>query len=108
MLVCDNLNTHPPASVSDAFPPAAATRLTDKLEVHDLPKHGNWLNIAELNLSVRSRQCRDRRVRADATLHADVKAWENRHNQASAKVAWRFTTKDARIKLKRLYPSIQE
>jgi DDE superfamily endonuclease len=108
VLVMDNLNVHTPASLYDAFPPAEAKRLTDKLEIHYTPKHGSWLNIAEIELSVLSRQCLDRRVPDVTTLQAEVAAWENRRNQAAIPVDWRFTTEDARIKLKRLYPSVHE
>jgi len=108
VLVQDNLNTHTPAALYEAFPPAEAKRLADKLELHYTPKHGSWLNIAEIELSVLSRQCLNRRVPDDATLTSDVTAWYERRNGADSTVDWRFTTADARIKLKRLYPSIQE
>jgi hypothetical protein len=108
VLVMDNLNTHTPAALYEAFPPAEAKRLADKLELHYTPKHGSWLNIAEIELSVLSRQCLDRRVPDFATLAAEVAAWEDRRNAAGGAVDWRFTTEDARIKLKRLYPSLQE
>jgi len=108
VLVCDNLATHTPASLYEAFPPAEAKRLADKLEFHYTPKHGSWLNVAEIELSVLSRQCLDRRVPDVATLQAEVAAWQERRNRAATKVNWRFTTEDARIKLKRLYPSFHE
>ncbi len=108
VLVMDNLNTHSPASLYDAFPPTEAKRLADKLEIHHTPKHGSWLNIAEIELSVLSRQCLDRRVPDADTLTAEVEAWQQRRNAAATVVDWRFTTEDARIKLKRLYPSIHE
>ncbi len=108
VLVMDNLNTHTPASLYEAFPPAEAKRLAAKLEIHYTPKHGSWLNIAEIELSVLSRQCLDRRVPDVATLQTEVAAWEDRRNQTAVTVDWRFTTDDARIKLKRLYPSLQE
>jgi hypothetical protein len=108
VLVMDNLNTHTPAALYEAFPPAEAKRLADKLELHYTPKHGSWLNIAEIELSVLSRQCLDRRVPDFPTLQAEVAAWENRRNAAGGAVDWRFTTADARIKLKRLYPSLHE
>ena len=108
VLVADNLNTHTPAALYEAFPPAEAKRLTDKLEIHYTPKHGSWLNIAEIELSILSRQCLDRRIPNKATLTAEVAAWQDRRNAAGGTVDWRFTTDDARIKLKRLYPSIQE
>jgi hypothetical protein len=108
VLVQDNLNTHTPASLYEAFPPAEAQRLAEKLELHYTPKHGSWLNIAEIELSVLSRQCLARRVPDAATLVAEVAAWEARRNARGGPVDWRFTTADARIKLKRLYPSPQE
>ncbi len=108
VLVCDNLNTHTPASLYEAFPPEEAKRLADKLEIHYTPKHGSWLNIAEIELSILSRQCLDRRIPDFLTLLTDVRAWENRRNAKRGKVDWRFTTADARIKLKRLYPQLQE
>ena len=108
VLVADNLNTHTPAALYEAFPPAEAKRLADKLEIHYTPKHGSWLNIAEIELSILSRQCLDRRIPNKATLTAEVAAWQDRRNAAGGTVDWRFTTDDARIKLKRLYPSIQE
>jgi hypothetical protein len=108
VLVQDNLNTHTPASLYEAFPPAEAQRLAAKLELHYTPKHGSWLNIAEIELSVLSRQCLARRVPDAATLVAEVAAWQARRNARGGAVDWRFTTADARIKLKRLYPSPQE
>ena len=107
-LVCDNLNTHTPAALYEAFAPAEAKRLADKLEIHYTPKHGSWLNIAEIELSVLSRQCLDRRLPDPATFRAEAQAWEDRRNGDRHRVDWRFTTEDARIKLKRLYPSLQE
>jgi len=107
VLVMDQLNTHTPAALYEVFPPAEAKRLADKLEIHYTPKHGSWLNIAEIELSVLSRQCLDRRVPDVATLQAEVAAWQDRRNAAGGAVDWRFTTDDARIKLKRLYPSVQ-
>ncbi len=108
LLVMDNLNIHTPAALYEAFPPAEAKRLADKLEIHHTPKHGSWLNIAEIELSVLSRQCLNRRVPDFATLQAEVAAWEARRNQTGGHVDWHFTTEDARIKLKRLYPSFHE
>jgi hypothetical protein len=105
VLVQDNLNTHSPGSLYEAFPPAEAKRLADKLEIHYTPKHGSWLNIAELELSVLARQCLDRRMPDRTTLETEVAAWETERNALTSKVDWRFTTDDARIKLKRLYPS---
>ena len=106
VLVLDNLNTHTPASLYDAFPPAEAKRLADKLEIHYTPKHGSWLNIAECELSVLSRQCLNRRVPDFATLEAEVAAWQDRRNAAAITVDWRFTTADARIRLRKLHPTI--
>jgi DDE superfamily endonuclease len=108
VLMLDNLNTHTAAALYDGFAPAEAKRLADKLELHYTPKHGSWLNIAEIELSVLSRQCLDRRVPDVATLGREVAAWQERRNRAARPVDWRFTTEDARIKLKRLYPSFQE
>jgi DDE superfamily endonuclease len=108
VLVMDQLNTHTPGALYDVFAPAEAKRLADKLEIHDTPKHGSWLNIAEIEFSVLSRQCLDRRVPDVATLVREVAAWQERRNAATCAVDWRFTTADARIKLKRLYPSLQE
>jgi hypothetical protein len=105
VLVQDNLNTHTPGSLYEAFPPAEAKRLADKLEIHYTPKHGSWLNIAELELSVLARQCLDRRIPDRDTLEREVAAWETERNGLGSKVDWRFTSDDARIKLKRLYPS---
>jgi len=107
VLVMDHLNTHSPASLYDAFPPAEAKRLADKLEIHYTPKHGSWLNIAEIELSVLARQCLGRRIASKEELASEVLAWQRRRNKAQGTVDWQFTTKDARVKLKRLYPSIQ-
>lgn len=106
VLVQDNLNTHTPGSLYEAFPPAEAKRLADKLELHYTPKHGSWLNTAEIELSILSRQCLNRRIPDKATLQREVAAWAERRNAAGGTVDWRFTTDDARIKLKRLYPKI--
>jgi hypothetical protein len=108
VLVQDNLNTHTPASLYEAFAPAEAKRLADKLEVHYTPKHGSWLNMAEIELGVLAEQCLDRRIADRATLEREVVAWETRRNAATRTIDWRFTTADARIKLKRLYPVIHE
>ena len=109
VLVMDNLNTHTPASLYEAFEPSEARRLAEKLEIHYTPKHGSWLNIAEIELSVLSRQCLDRRVPDFETLEAEVVAWQQRRDETGGKkIEWRFRTEDARIKLKRLYPSLQE
>jgi hypothetical protein len=106
VLVMDQLNTHSPASLYEAFPPAEARRLAAKLEIHYTPKHGSWLNMAELELSALQRQCLDRRLAERATVEREVGAWVAARNAAEAPVDWRFTTADARIKLKRLYPAI--
>lgn len=108
VLVMDNLNTHTPASLYEAFEPAEARRLIEKLELHYTPKHGSWLNMAEIELSVLSRQCLDRRIGKQAELEREVAAWQARRNGQRACIDWRFTTADARIKLKRLYPSIAD
>lgn len=108
VLVQDNLNTHTPAALYECFPPAEAKRLVDKLELHYTPKHGSWLNMAEIELSVLSRQCLDQRVPDFATLGAEVAAWQARRDAKAGAIDWRFTTDDARIKLKRLYPSVHE
>ncbi len=105
-VVHDQLNTHVPASLYKAFAPVEAKRILDKLEFHYTPKHGSWLNMAEIELSVLVRQCLDRRLPEAATLQQEVAAWETHRNQQSRTVDWQFTTADARIKLKRLYPSI--
>lgn len=106
-IVMDNLNTHSPASFYEAFEPEEARRLTNRFEFHYTPKHGSWLNIAEIELSVLSRQCLDRRMPNQAFLESEVKAWEDERNDQIVKVQWRFTTADARIKLKHLYPIIE-
>jgi hypothetical protein len=108
VLVQDNLNTHTPASLYEAFEPAEAKRLADKLELHYTPKHGSWLNMAEIELAVLAGQCLDRRLADRATLEREVAAWEAARNAAGRGVVWRFTTEDARIKLKHLYPAIQD
>jgi hypothetical protein len=105
VLVMDNLNIHSPASLYEAFPPAEAKRLADRLEIHHTPKHGSWLNMAEIELGILQRQCLDRRMADQATLTSEVAAWVARRNAADQRIDWRFTTADARIKLKRLYPA---
>jgi hypothetical protein len=107
VLVCDNLNTHGPASLYEAFEPAEARRLAERFEWHYTPKHGSWLNMAETELSVIARQCLDRRIPDMTVLKAEVAAWEQQRNEAVVKVVWQFTTADARVKLKKLYPTIQ-
>ena len=106
VLILDNLNTHSIASLYEAFEPAAARRLARKLEIHYTPKHGSWLNMAEIELSALSRQGLDRRIEDKATLDPQVTAWTTQRNASGQTVTWRFTTADARIKLRRLYPSI--
>jgi len=104
VLVLDQLNTHSPASLYEAFLPAEAKRLADKLEIHDTPKHGSWLNMAEIELSVLARQCLNRRLGDRAVIEQEVAAWTAARNAAATTIDWQFTTEDARIKLKRLYP----
>jgi hypothetical protein len=106
-LVCDNLNTHGIGSLYEAFPPEQARRLASRLEIHHTPKHGSWLNIAEIELSVLTMQCLDRRIPDMETLTKETQQWEQRRNESQKGVDWQFSTLDARIKLKRLYPQIQ-
>jgi hypothetical protein len=106
VLVLDNLNTHTPASLYETFAPAEARRLAEKLEIHYTPKHGSWLNMAEIELSVMARQCLDRRIPDQQTLIQEVAAWEQPRNERGLTVHWQFTTQDARIKLKKLYPCV--
>lgn len=106
-VVMDNLNTHSPASLYEAFEPAEAQRLLRRLEFHYTPKHGSWLNMAEIEFSILGRQCLARRIPTAAELRREVAAWEQARNTHATRVDWRFTTADARIKLKRLYPSTQ-
>ena len=105
-LVQDNLNTHKPASLYEAFPPAEARRIVDRFEWHYTPKHGSWLNIAECELSVLSRQCLDRRIPDQKSLGTEVNAWTTSRNTEQTEVKWHFTTEDARTKLSQLYPQI--
>ena len=107
VVVMDNLNTHKLSSLYEAFAPDEARRLIGRLEVHHTPKHGSWLNMAETELSVLSGQCLNRRIGEKDELRVEVAAWEQRRNTAKCRVDWQFTTADARVKLKRLYPSIQ-
>lgn len=106
-LVCDNLNTHKLASLYEAFPPEQARELAKRLEIHYTPKHGSWLNIAESELSVLTRQCLNKRTPDIETMRTKVEAWEQGRNELQKGVDWQFKTEDARIKLKRLYPQIQ-
>lgn len=107
VLVQDNLNTHSPASLYEAFDPAEAERLKNRFEFHYTPKHGSWLNMAEIELGILGRQCLSRRIDNVDELCRQTQAWETEHNTAQRKVNWRFTTADARIKLRRLYPSLE-
>jgi DDE superfamily endonuclease len=104
-LVQDNLNTHTPAALYEVVEPAEARRLISKLDFRYTPKHGSWLNMAEIEFAVLISQCLDRRIGERASLERKIAAWESRRNEAQAKVNWRFTTKHARAKLQRLYPS---
>jgi len=106
VLVQDNLSTHKPASLYEAFPPAEARRLVERFEWHYTPRHGSWLDMAEAELSVLSVQCLNRRIPDKPTLTEEVAEWENHRNNNYAKADWQFTTADARIRLKRLYPAI--
>ena len=107
ILICDNLNTHKIASLYEAFEPKEARRLAERLEIHYTPKHGSWLNVAEIELSVFTNQCLDRRIPDMATLQQEAKAWYRKRNANQKAVDWQFTAEDARVKLKRLYPQIQ-
>lgn len=104
-VVMDNLNTHKPASLYEAFEPAEARRILKRLEFHHTPKHGSWLNMAEIELSVISRQCLDRRIGDEETLKRELAVLERERNEAQASIQWRFTTPDARTRLRRIYPS---
>jgi len=107
-VVMDNLNTHCPSSLYEAFAPEEARRILCRLELHYTPKHGSWLNMAEIELSILSRQCLSRRIPDQQRLRDEVAAWEKARNDKSSSIEWRFTTDDARIKLKKLYPSFGE
>lgn len=107
ILVMDNLNTHKLGSLYAAFEPDEARRIAERLEIHFTPKHGSWLDMAEIEIGVMTRQCLNRRIPNQETLRTELKAWQEQRNQKSVRVNWRFTTEDARIKLKSLYPSIQ-
>jgi hypothetical protein len=104
-VILDNLNTHGPGSLYDAFEPAEARRLVEKLEFHYTPKHGSWLNMAEIELSILQRQCLQRRIANEDLLKREVALWEQQRNAAQETIDWRFTITDAREKLKRLYPT---
>lgn len=105
-LVCDNLNTHAIASLYETFPPEEAHRLARKLQIHYTPRNGSWLNVAEIELSVLSEQCLARRIKDAATLDAELEAWTVARNKNKSVVTWQFTTADARVKLRRLYPTV--
>jgi hypothetical protein len=107
-LIQDNLNTHNPVFLYEVFEPTEAKRILDKLEFHFTPKHGSWLNMAEIEFSVLSRQCLNRRIGNEASLVQEINSWVNNRNHSQATVNWQFTTDDARIKLKKLYPSIND
>ena len=105
VLVMDNLNTHKPASLYKRYPPEEARRITKKLEIHYTPKHGSWLDIAEIELNVMTRQCLSRRIAEIGLLRRELSAWETERNTLAAKVNWHFRTSDARTKLSSLYPT---
>jgi transposase len=107
VLVTDNLNTHCVGSLYEAFDPAEARRLAERIEWHYTPKHGSWLNMAEIELGVMARQCLDRRIPDAEALKREVVAWQQRRNAAAVKADWQFTTTDARVRLKKLYPTIE-
>jgi len=105
-LVLDNLNTHCLASLYETFEPQEARRLAERLEIHYTPKHGSWLNMAEIELSALSRQCLDRRIPDLPTMHSQMAAWEQHRNHRQSSIHWHFTTADARVKLMHLYPKL--
>jgi hypothetical protein len=107
-LVMDNLNTHTGASLYKAYPPQEARRILKRLQFCYTPKHGSWLNMAEIELSILSRQCLKRRIPEQTALKREVAAWQKRRNQISKPMKWRFTTEDARIKLRKLYPTLNQ
>ncbi len=107
VLVMDNLNTHKLGSLYDAFTPEEARRIAERLEIHYTPKHGSWLDMAEIEIGVLSRQCLNRRIPDQDTLRTEINVWQKQRNEKAVCVNWRFTTEDARIKLKSLYPSNQ-
>ena len=108
VLVMDNLKTHQPSSLYEGFEPAEALRIARRLEIHYTPKHGSWLNVAEIELGVLARQCLDRRIPNQEMLEQETSAWQEKRNREGIRVDWRFTTEDAWLKLKSLYPSIQQ
>jgi transposase len=107
VLVTDNLNTHTSACLYETFPPAVARRIAERIEWHFTPEHGSWLNMAELELSVLARQCLNRRIADREMLQSEVAVWEQDRNEAKVTIDWQFSTEDARVKLKRLYPNYQ-
>ena len=107
IVVCDNLNTHTIGAFYEAFPPAVARRLVERLEIHHTPKHGSWLNVAECELSVLTRQCLRSRTGTISALEDKVRRWEQDRNNRQCGVHWHFTTTDARVRLRRLYPQVQ-
>jgi DDE superfamily endonuclease len=107
LLVCDNLNTHTGGALYEAFPAKVAKALCERLEFHNTPKHGSWLNMAETELSVLAGQCLDRRMDSAEFVASEARAWEAERNRREAKVRWQFTTEDARVKLEKLYPAIE-
>jgi hypothetical protein len=107
VLVMDNLNTHKLASLYETFPPEQARRIAEQLEIHHTPKHGSWLNMAEIELSVLSGQCLDQRLESEEAVRQEVSSWQEERNEREVGVNWRFTTADARIKLRKLYPAVQ-
>ncbi len=107
ILVMDNLNTHKLSSLYAAFEPKEARRIAERLEIHYTPKHGSWLNMAEIEIGVMTRQCIDRRIESQNALRSEIDAWQKKRNEEKKQVNWRFTTENARIKLRSLYPSLQ-
>jgi transposase len=105
-VVCDNLNTHNHASLYKIFNPEEARRIANKIQFHYTPKHGSWLNMAEIEFSVLSKQCLNRRIPDQETLKAEVSAWVKERNSTNSSINWQFTNEDARIKLRKLYPTI--
>ena len=108
VLITDNLNTHTPACLYERFPPAQARRIAAKIEWHYTPEHGSWLNMAECELSVLARQCLNRRLSTLSVVANEATAWQRRRNQSEAKIIWQFTSSDARLKLRHLYPTIED
>ena len=107
VLIMDNLNTHKLSSLYEAFEPYEARRIAERLEIHYTPKHGSWLNMAEIEIGVLARQCLERRISDKETLRGEVEMWQKSRNRDAERVNWRFTTEDARIRLRPIYPSIQ-